>query len=372
MSAGVVDILPRGLAHQRRIAQQTLVRSVPVPDPQLVGRLTIPGQRLSRTRQLEAEAVLASCGDLRNMDAAASSAGKPQQDAAIVFGGDRNRLDTLRSRSLGLECFDFALGPLADWKDGVQIRADRLDFQAGNCVDQVQPMRADVSHRAQRAALVGQHAPIEVRFVEQPVLNVAAGHMVDLSDGSLADAFSRLQTQRIVADVVVDASRQVSLGGQPNQLGGLLRIHGQRLLAHHVLAGSQAPRSQIEMQPVRRRDVDRLHLLVAKHLVHVLIGLVQPQTFRGAARFVIRYAQNADHTLSGPPQRLDVNWSDEASANHGDSDPCHTRDSCSSRTLSNRCALAASAKRLCPRTSAATSGPIPGSFGQLTGGKRWW
>ena len=50
--------------HHCRIARENLVSTIAVAHPELVGRFTVPAQRLLGTRQLPTQAVLASGSDL--------------------------------------------------------------------------------------------------------------------------------------------------------------------------------------------------------------------------------------------------------------------------------------------------------------------
>ena len=117
-------------------------------------------------------------------------------------------------------------------------------------VDQVQPVGADVGHGPQLAALLGQDAPVVVGVVEQPVLDVAAADGEDVAQRRRGGPCSRAsQAERIEADVVVHAGGQPVLAGPASTSSADSRgVHGQRLLAQHVLAGLERPAGHLEVQ----------------------------------------------------------------------------------------------------------------------------
>src|SRR5208283_354390 len=64
VAAGEVCEGRRGGVEQRRVADQLVVCRRALADPELVGRLAVPGERAFRARNLVADAVLPARGDL--------------------------------------------------------------------------------------------------------------------------------------------------------------------------------------------------------------------------------------------------------------------------------------------------------------------
>ena len=109
------------------------------------------------------------------------------------------------------------------------------------------------------AALIGEHPPVVVGVVEQPVLRITAVDGKDPPHLAAGDAVAGFQVERIEPNVVAHAGRQPLALGQFDQLARLLRGHGQRLFADHVLAGGDDPLGEFVVQHVGHGQVDRLH-----------------------------------------------------------------------------------------------------------------
>ena len=175
VAAGVVGEPPGLVAEQRGIADQALVGLVAMADPHLVGLLAAPGEGLIRAGDLVPQAVLPPRRHLRDPQTAPGPARKAQQDAAIVLRGDIDRFGLDGGLLLlALEGLHLAQGPLPHRMHGRKIGTDGLDLQPRNRMDQVQPVRPDIGDGPQLAALLGQHPPVVVGRVEQPILHVAA------------------------------------------------------------------------------------------------------------------------------------------------------------------------------------------------------
>jgi hypothetical protein len=56
-------------------------------------------------------------------------------------------------------------------------------------------------------------------------------------------------------------------GREPQQLGGLHRLHSERLIAHDVLASGERGADLFGVQVVRRAEVDDVDALVGQHRV---------------------------------------------------------------------------------------------------------
>ena len=76
-------------------------------------------------------------------------------------------------------------------------------------MDQVEPVGADVRDRSQFAAVFREDSPVEIGFVEQPVLKITAGDVVNIADDSVAHSVSRFEAQWVVTYVVIDSANDV-------------------------------------------------------------------------------------------------------------------------------------------------------------------
>ena len=118
------------------------------------------------------------------LTAPAGAAIEAEQDGRRVLGRDL-ALDGLR----GPLVENVSTGPVGSWR--VPMKVDRsamtsADVLAGHEGHEVQPVRADVADRAERAAALGLQAPVPVAVEEQPVLEVAARHQAHLAEPAVA------------------------------------------------------------------------------------------------------------------------------------------------------------------------------------------
>ena len=132
------------------------------------------------------------------------------------------RLDRpLDALDLVLSPANVSTGPVGTSRvgvDGVQVGEDRRDALAGDEARQVEPVRADVGDRTQRAALAGVEPPVPVGRLQQPVLDVDAVDAVDRADVAATHPRPRLPAERIEADVVVRAVDEPAVLREPQQL----------------------------------------------------------------------------------------------------------------------------------------------------------
>ena len=152
-------------------------------------------------------------------------------------------------------------GPVGSWRVSMNVARSAItvgDVLAGHEGHQVQPVRADVADRAQGAAALRLEPPVPVAVEEQPVLEVAPGDEPDVAEAAAADELVGVLVERVVADVEVGRVDQAGLGGPGDQRGRLAGGHGQRLLAHDVLAGVEDRQGLAGVQVVGRGDVDDL------------------------------------------------------------------------------------------------------------------
>src|SRR5690606_23422103 len=121
-------------------------------EPQRLGLLLVEGHGGARAGDLEVEPVLASGGDLADDGGADHAALGGELEGDDVLGGD-----------LASAAGRVGLG---------QLGRDGADAVAGDELEQVAPVGADVAEGAQRPALVGVDAPVVVLGPQQPVLEV--------------------------------------------------------------------------------------------------------------------------------------------------------------------------------------------------------
>ena len=103
------------------------------------------------------------------------------------------------------EGLDLADRPVTDRDRGGEIGEDLHDPRAGHELGQVHPVRADVAHGAQLSRALRLQAPVPVRRLREPVLQVAAVDVPDVADVARADPLARFLDERVEADVEVRA-----------------------------------------------------------------------------------------------------------------------------------------------------------------------
>ena len=140
--------------------------------------------------------------------------------------------------------------------EGREIDADRADLLPGDVLDHVAPVRADVAHRPERAAVLRLDAPVPVGVVEQPVLRVGALRDENLSELAGLAHRAHLLHHRVEAQVVAGGMAHLLRRGPGGQRGGVRARRRQRFLAHDVLARVDRLGRHGEMPRVGRADVD--------------------------------------------------------------------------------------------------------------------
>ena len=157
--------------------------SLAVAEPQLVGRLRVPGGRavepsISHWSEFFRPALICEIATEPRAPFV-----EPQQDRGHVLGRHR-ALDRVAG-SLRREGLDRAAS--ARWRgrdERREVGHHRGDRLAGHERHEVEPVRADVADRPEGAALVRLQPPVPVGLEEQPVLEVAAGHEPDVAEAA--------------------------------------------------------------------------------------------------------------------------------------------------------------------------------------------
>ncbi len=218
----------------------------------------------------------------------------------------------------------------------------RDDPLAGDEGHQVEPVRADVADRPQRAAALRLEAPVPVALEEQPVLEVAAGHQPDVADVARRDDLVRVLVERVEADVEVHGVDQAARRGEPRPARRTPRRSSPAASRRRRACrprgspwpGGRGGRSATSRGRRRRRD--RRGASRARR---------RPAARRGpsarACAALRRAAEDAAHLDADPAQGLDVDRADEARPDDGGADvgdPAHGR---SHRSSGRPCGWAA-------------------------------
>ena len=321
-----------GAVHQGGVAQQQLVGPPAVAEPQLLRALGGPRERACGAVDLERQEVAAPGADLRDRGRGARAAVEAQQQARGVLGLHRVR-ERLASGGGASERLDRAHRLVAHGHERREVGAHRGHVLAGDERHQVDPVRADVADRAQAAAHRRVEPPVPVGVQEQPVLQVAAADQVDVAQRPGAHPGRGLLDLRVEADVEVHGVHEPGALGERHELGGLARVHAERLLADDVLAGLQHRLDLRVVEVVGRREVDDVHARVREHRLEAVVGLGEPGLGPCALR---RRSHHADDLDAEAPQRVDVHDSDEAGAHHRGTQIAHTAGSLSQEMTGGR------------------------------------
>ena len=192
------------------------------------------------------------------------------------------------SRVLGLDstaercpwrarCENVSTGPagcVPDRDEGRQVGHHLCHPAAGDEAGQVQPVRADVADRPQRAALLALEAPVPVGIEQQPVLEVAPADQPHVAQPAVTRSNPReVLVERVEADVEVDRAltQRRAVGREATSSADSRRRHRQRLLAHDVPAGGEDLPDLRVVQLVGRGDVDDLDALVGQQLLEAAV-----------------------------------------------------------------------------------------------------
>src|SRR5690242_11405414 len=101
-------------------------------------------------------------------------------------------------------------------------------MEAGDELDEVEPVRADVRDRPERAAPLRLEPPVPVGREQEPVLEVAAVDVPDLAEPTVREQCARFLALRVEADVEVRAVDAAAALRELEQLGRLGRVERER------------------------------------------------------------------------------------------------------------------------------------------------
>ena len=172
-------------------------------------------------------------------------------------------------------------------------------------------MRPDVADGTQRPALVGLEAPVPIGVMEEPVLEVVAGHEPDVAELSVGHHLAHVLVERVEADVEVDCVDEAARPRLVDEAGGFIGGQGERLLADDVLAGGENGRCLRNVEMIRRCDVHDVDGGVRQDVVERSVGVADAQPCRTCRAPLRRAAEDAAHVDADPAELLDVDGPDE-------------------------------------------------------------
>jgi len=315
VSAGIGGVGASFGSEERRILDQFTVGFIAAADPESVGIFAIPGERAFAAVDFEIQSAFPTGAYLRNGEDAVDAVFEMNEDGGIVIGFDGDFIggDVFGGR----ERFDVAAWLVADGNDGSEISAEFGDFLSGNPLNKIEPVGADVGDGAKFAAEFGFKAPVPIGGIGKPVLQEAAVDEADFADGARSNKGFGLNAERVVAEVVGDATDAIGLFGERHELRGFARVHGERLFAHNVFTSAEKSRGLREMNVVGRADVDCGDFGVGGDFVDAGVGVFEAESFRGSGAAAAGTDQRALDANRDAAKGFDVGFTDESGSDDG-------------------------------------------------------
>jgi hypothetical protein len=307
---------PRGLVREDRgISHDPLVRSVAASHAELVRLLLVPGEADARV-DLDRELVLLSGAHLRDRARTDRAAPEPDHGRRHVLrvDGDAGPGGSGVGSVRALERSNFTRPP-AFVVEPAEPGADLDDLVSDDVLGEIDPVRADVAHRARRPAGLGVEPPVPVVVPEQPILQVRAVDEVDRPERARREERASVLDEREVAIGEADTRHQVRDPGSGGEILRLRQVERQRLLGQDVLPGFERGGRDGVVEPVRRAVVDDVDLLVLEKLGQGPVRAIQTEAGGRLAAPVGGAGHEAQRPRAGkPPQRVHVGPRGEASA----------------------------------------------------------
>ena len=125
----------------------------------------------------------------------------------------------------------------------------------------------------------------------------------------------RFLAQRIKTQIVSDATHSFVLLREFNQRGTLAHIHGERLLAHDVLARVQGGLGLLEVDMIWRADVDHVDGRVLYQIIEGFITTIQAEFASCLRASIRRTAQQSFYLDTQPPERFQMRSSHKPQTN---------------------------------------------------------
>ena len=166
--------------------------------------------------------------------------------------------------------------------DGLQLAEHLLDAAVEQIVEVAQAMRADVSdHSGAGAADVVPPGVLQVP-VGHEIANEEQAHVIDVADIAAPYRLARQDMHRVLDVVEADDGGHALLRRRFGHLPGMIELVGERFLAIDVLAGFDRRHRHVEVQVVRRADVDDVDRRIVDDLAPILGGALIAEVARGA------------------------------------------------------------------------------------------
>jgi hypothetical protein len=245
------------------------------------------------------------------------------EDGGVVVGRNRNFVGG--DVFCGRERFDVAAGFMSNRNDGGEVGAKFGNLLAGDPLDEVEPMGADVGDGAEFAAEFGFEAPVPVGGIGEPVLQKTAVDQAGFADGARIDQRFGLNAEWIVAKVVGDAIDAVRFFGKGNELSGFALVHGQRLFTHDVLACAQERGGLAEVDVVGRADVDGSDFRIGRDFFNTGVCAFEAERLGGGGAAIAGTDESAFDADGDAAEGFDVGLADKSGSDDG-SDVVHLRE----------------------------------------------
>ena len=257
-----------GGGHHGGILLGELVGPPPVADPQPFRVGGLPRQGGVGAVDLPRHVVLAPGGHLRHgADAARPTVVAQQQSGGVVTRHGHPRALAVGTDGGGGERLHLAGRTVALADEGVQVGEHLRHLLTGHEAGQVDPVRADVGHRPQRALAFGVESPVPVGLEQQPVLQVVPADQPRCADRPGGHLGGGVLVLGVVAQVEADGVDDAG-GLRPfHQVGRLGGVDAERLLADHGQAGVDDGAGLGGVDVVRAGDVHRLQAGHGEQLV---------------------------------------------------------------------------------------------------------
>ena len=307
------DRVGGGLGAERAGVAPDGLGRVAAAEPERLGALLLEADARVLAGDLDVQVVLAAGRDLADDQRPLGAGRRAEQRGDRVLGGDGPAFPVLRAGGgEGLRVrVRRALG-----EHGGGLGAERDDPVAGDELDEVAPVRADVRERPRGAAEVGVDAPVVVVGRGEPVLQVAPVDQPDGTERPGADAGARLADDGMEAVDERDGGDATGRARCGDQLAGLRRAHRQRLLADDVLAVGERERGEVRVEMVRRADVEHVDVVGGRQLLGRRVGLLGAEPGRGLARALGGRGDDAGERGAGEQRRPGVDGADEPGPGH--------------------------------------------------------
>ena len=292
-SGGAGKVLGVGVV-EAGIFEEGFVGLFTVTSPDLVGFFAVPLKSSAGAGDFVAKAVFAAWGDLGNKEGSSDSAFETKHDSAIVIGGDVDGFGGLLGIGLAGKGLDFTQGAFADGMEDSQIGEDVFDIAAGDVLDEVNPVSADVGNGPELALFLGQNPPVVVGIVEEPVLLVTAEDGMQVTQLPGFDPLLGFKVNGVEADVVVHSGGKTLFFGKAYEFSGFLGGHGQRFFAEDVFASIKGFYGLLKVESIGGCDMDGIDIGVVDEVFVGGIGFGEFQLFSKGLGFFRCGALNAD------------------------------------------------------------------------------